>query len=106
MKPTPMDRTSLHYERSKAVPAWRYNAHIALDRYSYHYCVTKVWVTSQATFTKDPATSHECGSRDSGPVYATEAEAWQACLAEVEKWCADGIARLREEAAKAGAEDA
>jgi hypothetical protein len=97
-----IDRTKLSGDQRKAIECWRFNAYRAMASTGWSYPVEQVWATSSVIFTSPPRDDrYTNGSRDSGPVYATESEAWDACLAEVRKRMDERMAELEKMAVKA-----
>ena len=101
--PIPIDNSTLPFERTKAVPCWQFNLHrAAFDRYGCSP-VDKVWATKRVKYRRDPSDDgHSFGSQSIGVLYATEAEAWEACILAVEEAFDERLDKLRAEAKAAG----
>ena len=62
-----------------------------------------MWAKRRVIYRRDPAEDGDSyGSRNVGVLYATEADAWAACIAEVKEHQAKVLARLMEIAAEKG----
>lgn len=94
-KPTPIDHATLPDWNEPPLECWQFNAYRAMDHNHPHAPVAKVWATRYTLYRSKPTgTLRDTGSRSIGTLYATEAEAWQACIAEVREWCDKRIALL------------
>ena len=103
--PAPIDRDTLPSESENAVKCWRFNIYRALE-FLTTSVVFPVWATRTTVYSARPdeGRSRASGSRSDDPLYATEADAWAACIAEFKRWCDERLNKLEEMAAKAGEE--
>ncbi|MHA7813285.1 MAG: hypothetical protein ACX94C_07845 [Phycisphaerales bacterium] len=97
-EPKPIDNETLPSLRQKALPCWQFNSYLACDRYgSCRDAVKQVWATKYALYRIDPRSDgFASGSQTVGILYRTESEAWQACIAEVERMHEKRMVKLRE----------
>lgn len=100
--PTPIDRSQLSRKMDEAVPCWRFNTYRALDYVGCLSPITKVWATSTLLYQEySDGVRSTAGVKSDDPVYATEAEAWEACIAEAKAWCDKRIKALEKMAREA-----
>lgn len=107
-EPAPINNETLPIGREDAIPCWQFNSYIAMDRYgSVGGAVSQVWATRRILYRSCPRQKgHTSGTRSIGVLYKTEAEAWDACIHEVQEMYENKIAQLRQaaEAAEAARE--
>ena len=99
-----LDRTKLPWEKSNAVECWQVFPARATCNISWQNPVERVWATNSSIYTTKPdGKGYMGGRRSSRPLYATEAEAWEACLTEFREWFDERMKKLEDMAAKAKA---
>lgn len=96
---TPIDREQLPTSGDDAVLCWCFNEYRALNTHVIDRPVEPVWATQTVRYRVDTdGTRSSVGSRNTCPVYATRAEALEACITAVKEWCDKRIRDLKEEA--------
>lgn len=94
-EPIPIQHSDLPDDRGDAIECWQYNVARACGYTRPSSPVTRVWATRRARYWRKPdPTEYGSGTSDVGVLYRTEADAWQACIAEVREWCDKRIAIL------------
>ena len=95
-KPKPIDNETLPTFKNDAIVCWRFNLSRATDTHAWSP-VERVWATQRCTYFGDPnGDGYVSGSQTVGTLYATEHDAWEACIAAVQEFFCDRIDELRD----------